>query len=47
MFKKVALSIASVAVAGSVLFASQTVTEAAYYPVQKLVLVWIFVRHQQ
>ncbi|MDM5155660.1 hypothetical protein QUF88_18255 [Bacillus sp. DX1.1] len=35
MFKKVALSIASVAVAGSVLFASQTVTEAAYYPVQK------------
>ncbi|MGE7887581.1 hypothetical protein ACQKN7_09325 [Bacillus cereus] len=35
MFKKVALSIASVAVAGSILFASQSVTEAAYYPVQK------------
>ncbi|WP_459500129.1 hypothetical protein [Bacillus sp. C1] len=35
MFKKVALSIASVAVAGSVLFASQTVTKAEYYPVQK------------
>ncbi|CAI8979966.1 MULTISPECIES: hypothetical protein [Bacillus] len=35
MFKKVALSIASVAVAGSVLFASQSVTEAAFYPVQK------------
>ncbi|MGE7885623.1 hypothetical protein [Bacillus sp. NPDC094077] len=35
MLKKVALSIASVAVAGSILFTGQSVTEAAFYPVQK------------
>ena len=38
MFKKIAFSIASIAVAGSVLFANQSVSHAAgpgYYPVQK------------
>ncbi|HDX9576913.1 TPA: hypothetical protein ROX88_000382 [Bacillus pseudomycoides] len=36
MFKKIAFSIASIAVAGSVLFANQDVSHAqGYYPVQK------------